>query len=673
MFSRVVRTLTYQTAAGSVARKIIVTVLALTIGLLLTASVAFLGVGYVVYRDVIVPRDMDLIRDLLADSATAEIMLSEPARAQAMLDRVDGHLPGVVYIAILGSDHQVIAEAPADTHDRPGHRRANNANPGQRMIREAILVNGEPAGEFILRVRPELPAVYVRGALWASGGVFLVCMVLVGFFLRRLNTFLIDPINELIATARTISSEKDYSVRVISNTEGELGTLSDAFNTMIRRIEAREKMLTSSREKSEKSMEEAQFLTEETRRANAKLEMEIHDKAQVERQLTDFKNYLVNIINSMPSALITVDGNFMVTQWNREATRVSGTSTGDAMYSRINQAYPFLSNYLDYISRALVERETHKIEKVPRTIGDEKRYYDIVIYPLSDTGYPGAAIRMDDVTDRIQLEGMMVQTEKMMSVGGLAAGMAHEINNPLGAVVQSTQIIKRRISPTLPKNAEIAYKVGTNLNIIRDYLEQQDILRFLDNIQNAGERAAKIVSNMLQFSRRSDKTLTPVNLAELLNRSIEIARSDYSLRTGLTLDDIELITEFDPGITVPCMPGELEQVMLNLIKNSMQAIDALEEAESKGCITILARQTETHAVISVQDNGTGMDEETRKRIFEPFFTTKEVGRGTGLGLSVSYFIICTNHRGSMEAESQPGQGTKFIIRLPLTPDPNLSA
>ncbi len=665
------RTLIQKNPRASVSRRLVLFVTMLTAAMVVTASIAFVGVGYFVYRDVIVPRDMALIADLLSEQEFSAILVSGPKRANLVLQRIQDQLPGLRFAAIYDAEGQVLTSIE-ETSRLPTLRRAPQSAPGQKVLNREFFIDGKPAGRLELRVMPRFPEIYIKGALGASAIVLLVFLVLVRTFLRLVDRTLIIPINDLIGTARTISSEKDYSVRATKAADDELGTLSDAFNNMIRRVDARERMLTSSREKAEKATEAAQYLAEETRRANSKLEMEIHEKAQVERQLTDFKNYLVNIINSMPSALITVDGNFMVTQWNREASRVSGTSTGDAMYSRINQAYPFLTNYLDYISRALIERETHKIEKVPQAIGEETRFYDIVIYPLSDTGYPGAAIRMDDVTDRIQLEEMMVQTEKMMSVGGLAAGMAHEINNPLGAIVHSAQNIKRRLSPQLPRNNEIAYRVGTNLNVIRAYLDEQDIVRFLDNILDAGERAAKIVSNMLQFSRRSDKTLTPVDLGELLRRSIEIARSDFSLRAGFTIDNMQLETDFAPGIIVPCMPNELEQVMLNLIKNAIQAIRDREDPEYKGMIEIRARKTETHAVITVQDNGIGMDEDTRKRIFEPFFTTKEVGRGTGLGLSVSYFIICTNHRGSMEAQSEPGKGTKFILRLPLTPDPSLA-
>src|SRR5699024_3465175 len=127
--------------------------------------------------------------------------------------------------------------------------------------------------------------------------------------------------------------------------------------------------------------------------------------------------------------------------------------------------------------------------------------------------------------------------------------------------------------------------------------------------------------------------------------------------------------DFDPELgKVPCIANELEQVLLNLLKNAAQAIHPRDD----GRILIRTRLSPPWAEIQVEDNGMGMPEAVRKRIFEPFFTTKEVGDGTGLGLSVSYFIITNNHKGQMEVASMPGQGTQFTLRLPLAEPPTSS-
>jgi signal transduction histidine kinase len=135
---------------------------------------------------------------------------------------------------------------------------------------------------------------------------------------------------------------------------------------------------------------------------------------------------------------------------------------------------------------------------------------------------------------------------------------------------------------------------------------------------------------------------------------------------------VRIERDFDPELgKVPCIANELEQVLLNLLKNAAQAIHQRDDG-TPGRILLRTRLNPPWAEIQVEDNGIGMSEAVRKRIFEPFFTTKEVGEGTGLGLSVSYFILTNNHKGQMEVTSMPGQGTQFTLRLPLAEPPTSS-
>jgi signal transduction histidine kinase len=253
-----------------------------------------------------------------------------------------------------------------------------------------------------------------------------------------------------------------------------------------------------------------------------------------------------------------------------------------------------------------------------------------------------------------------------MSVGGLAAGMAHEINNPLGGMLQSLQNVIRRMSTGLPANEADAIACGTRLETIRCYLERREIFRFLENIRISGERASHIVENMLSFSRRSESRKTPVALPALLDKAIELAAHDYDLKKKFDFRHIRIERRYEPGLPpVCCVATEIEQVIFNLLRNAAQAMRERAPNTHPPCITLHLRRENDLAVIEIADNGPGMEESQLKRIFEPFFTTKEVGVGTGLGLSVAYFIIANNHNGSMAAESSPGKGASFIIRLPL--------
>jgi signal transduction histidine kinase len=290
-----------------------------------------------------------------------------------------------------------------------------------------------------------------------------------------------------------------------------------------------------------------------------------------------------------------------------------------------------------------------------------------MVYPIVFNKTEGVVVRIDDVTARARMETMMVQTEKMMSVGGLAAGMAHEINNPLGVMVQSTQNILRRTSPDLPANLDVASQCGVELAAVRCYLEQRQIIEFLEGIRSAGDKAAEIVENMLHFSRKSESHKEAVDLAELLDKAISLAAHDYDLKKKYDFRRIQIEREFQPDVGgVPCVATEIEQVVLNLLRNAAQAMAERENDTTNARIDLRLYRQEGMAVLEVEDNGPGMDTEKLNRVFEPFFTTKDVGRGTGLGLSVSYFIITNNHGGTMEVSSEPGKGTLFTIRLPLT-------
>jgi signal transduction histidine kinase len=260
-----------------------------------------------------------------------------------------------------------------------------------------------------------------------------------------------------------------------------------------------------------------------------------------------------------------------------------------------------------------------------------------------------------------------------MSVGGLAAGMAHEINNPLGGILQSLQNIQRRLSDDLPQNHATAEACGTRLAAVRSYLERRRVLRFLDGIRVSGERASHIVQNMLSFSRRSEAHKQPVSLERLLDKSIELAAHDYDLRKKFDFRDIQIVRDYAADLPeVPCVATEIEQVVLNLLRNAAQAMTATMQARPPKIILTTQRHLD-QALISIADNGPGIPEDLRSRVFEPFFTTKDVGIGTGLGLSVSYFIVTSHHGGRLSVASASGEGTCFTISLPLVADLGIAA
>ena len=232
---------------------------------------------------------------------------------------------------------------------------------------------------------------------------------------------------------------------------------------------------------------------------------DITESRKVEQEMTRMRRYLKHFVDAMPSVLVGVDLEGRVTQWNRSARRMTGVEEARALGRPVSKVLPVLIPYMEIVDDAIGTGQPRQLEKAACSDGKTAFHADIMIYPIeTDPQIKGAVIRVDDVTQRFRMENMMVQTEKMMSVGGLAAGMAHEINNPLGGILQNLQNVIRRMSPGLPANETDAACAGTDLATIRRYLEKREIFHFLENIRISGERASRIVEHMLNFSRRSE-------------------------------------------------------------------------------------------------------------------------------------------------------------------------
>ncbi|HBD08323.1 MAG TPA: hypothetical protein DCZ69_08675, partial [Syntrophobacteraceae bacterium] len=392
---------------------------------------------------------------------------------------------------------------------------------------------------------------------------------------------------------------------------------------------------------------------------------DITDRKRTQEEMIHLRNYLANIIDSMPSMLVGVDADGHVTQWNAAAESLTGISAVEILGQGLGEVLPSLNHVLEHVHEAVRTRSVRSKSKTPRLVGGKMRYEDITVYPLAGLGMTGAVIRIDDVTEKVKLEEMMIQSEKMLSVGGLAAGMAHEINNPLGVILQASQNVLRRVSPDLPANARIAEACGTTLGAVRNYLEQREISLFLEDIRNSGFRAAQIVENMLDFSRMSDTKGSPTDMVSLLDRAVDLAASDFDLKKGFDFREIEILREVHPDVPlVICQPSKIQQVFLNILRNGAEAMMEARASGRTPRFVLRVLRDDSMVRIEIEDNGPGMDEGMRRRIFEPFFTTKDPGKGIGLGLSVSYFIITEEHGGTLEVESQLETGSRFIIRLP---------
>ena len=229
----------------------------------------------------------------------------------------------------------------------------------------------------------------------------------------------------------------------------------------------------------------------------------------------------------------------------------------------------------------------------------------------------------------------LIQSDRMASLGQLAASVAHEINNPVSGVLNYSMVIQRML--------EDESKVERDLPKIRRYLE---------TMTHETERVGRIVSDLLAFSRRGRPTSEEVRLRDVVDRVMTLL--EHRLRLG-DVDTVIDVSDDLPAITGDA--SQLEQVVLNLVMNAAEAQDA------RGAITIRARADGDDVVLDVEDEGPGIEEAHLERIFDPFFSTKDEGRGVGLGLSVVYGIV-EAHGGTIAVDSAPGEGTCFHVRIP---------
>lgn len=366
---------------------------------------------------------------------------------------------------------------------------------------------------------------------------------------------------------------------------------------------------------------------------NGRLYRQLHVKAEELGRMREFNE---SILESLDAGLAVVDVHERVIRWNRALEQLHGASRAEAVGQPLDRLFgrPFVEAVRAARRQSDQGGTVYRLPMASLTTGEARTLVNVTTVPLQALGGgdadTGTVIIVDDVTARAQLEEQLQISDKMASIGLLAAGVAHEVNTPLTGISSFTQMLLEHADPEDPKT------------------------RLLEKIERQTFRAAKIVNGLLHLSRPATATpeRAPVDLNVVVNDVLSLLEHQFKVSRIQVRRELAV-----PGPVLMGTEFKLQQVFLNLFIN---ARDAMPKG---GWLTIATRAVNGAAVVEVGDTGGGIPSEYLARIYDPFFTTKTMGQGTGLGLSITYGIV-REHDGTIACESAVGVGTRFTLSFP---------
>lgn len=417
----------------------------------------------------------------------------------------------------------------------------------------------------------------------------------------------VRPVKHLVQGAEAIE-DGDLEHKISVESSDEIGELASKFNEMTR-------SLKQSRDKLE----------------------------EINKDLFYLKEYNENVVESIAAGIIVVDKDMKITMVNRGTESEFGIGREEVIGKEISQAFPSRNSkeFLGVLLKAIKTWEPYELSDIKRKTDQGTVVNNVRIYPLKDSGSKivGSVIIVDNVTEKVQLQERLTRSEKLASVGQLSAGVAHEINNPLGVILNFIQILLKK-----PR-------------------ERKETQEYLTRIEKETKRIARIVQGLLDFARQSKPDFSSIHINRVLEETLILTEYQILLR------NIKIVKKFSHNLPQTMGDaGRLKQVFINIIMNAAQAMPeggTLTIATTRSSKSQKLLDKANFIEISFRDTGCGIPEEYVSHLFDPFFSTKEGSKyGTGLGLSISYGII-EEHHGSIDVKSEPGKGTAFTIKLPI--------
>ncbi len=381
--------------------------------------------------------------------------------------------------------------------------------------------------------------------------------------------------------------------------------------------------------------------------ANTALEAEIEQHKETSRLLQESEAYKKNILQSMPSMLIGLDGELNISEWNRCAEEITGIDQSKALGKNLWEAYPTITISPEQVKDVLVTGISSTIKHSQRG----QYYFDIRIFPLKGKLERGVVLVIDNVTQRTLAENSLIQRDKMSSMGELAATMAHDIDDPLRAISEDLAKIQGE-------------KASDN-----DLSRQSNIDILIKDANERIQQVSSVIRNLLDFSRSQGDKKTPADITEIIGHAIELAQNTLSDPKGLRFQDVKVIENYAEGLPqIPCYAAEMQQVFLSLFRHCVHALAQVSRPDFEPEIKVDVIECYDALWLKVQHNGLGLSPDDQNSIFEPFFSTwpeTDTPLEAENRLSFTHFILTEHHQGQVAITSDIDVGTTFHIQLQL--------
>ena len=464
----------------------------------------------------------------------------------------------------------------------------------------------------------------------------------------------VRPIEKLTLMADKIArGDRTVISGILSNSE--VGKLSAAIDFML--SELRDSQMEIERTVDQRTMElqrtndELGQTVEELNEANITLlytrdtlETRVGERTA---ELEETHDYIDSIINSMPSVIIGVDSDGIITQWNRKAESVYKKFSNDVLGLPFNVVLPEFVKDFDIVKSAVDSRMEQQLHRRVRQENYRSYYDDITVFPLISDDVNGVVIRIDDVTENVKLEESLRQSHKMDAIGQMAGGIAHDFNNMLSGILGGAELLKSYVD------------------------ENETTGKYLSLIIESARRASDLTSNLLMFSRQDALDLAPVDVNTAIQATVSLL--EHSLDKNINIK-----TQLSAESSI--INGNLTQLQNVFLNIGLNASHAMPEGGDLEFYSSLVELNASYCdkspfdlnpgfflEVNIRDTGSGMPPDQLERIFEPFYTTKKMEDGTGLGLAAVYGTV-QQHKGVITVESEPGKGSTFSLCFPLSID-----